>query len=69
MRTVTYFCDCGKKIKVSKGKVPECLCGKVFGISGSHLDYINRNKTWSRTTKIEFNRTTLEKDIAERNKR
>ena len=32
-------------------------------------NYVNMGKTWSKTTKVEFNHTTMDKDIAERNSR
>jgi len=32
-------------------------------------DHVNMRTTWSGQTKVEFNQTTMEKDIASRNKR
>ena len=32
-------------------------------------NYVNMRKTWSGQTKVEFNETTMDKDIAQRNKR
>ena len=32
-------------------------------------DHVNMRTTWSGQTKVEFNQTTMEKDIAQRNKR
>ena len=32
-------------------------------------NYVNMRKTWSGQTKVEFNQTTMDKDIAQRNKR
>jgi len=69
MRTIWYYCNCGKRTKGIKGKVPQCSCGEVFGRTGSHLDGINMRKTWSGQTKVEFSKTTIDKDIEERNRR
>jgi|TARA_Y100000593_G_scaffold68129_1_gene125206 hypothetical protein len=48
---------------------PVCKCGKLFGTSGNISDYINMRKTWSGQTKVEFSQTTIDQDIADRNKR
>tara|TARA_R100001530_G_C4289563_1_gene147689 strand:+ start:617 stop:805 length:189 start_codon:yes stop_codon:yes gene_type:complete len=32
-------------------------------------NYVNMRKTWSGQTKVEFNQTTMDEDIAQRNKR
>ena len=36
---------------------------------GAINNHINMRKTWSGTTKIEFSETTMDEDIANRNKR
>ena len=65
----TYYCDCGSSVEVIPDKLPECKCGKVFGVSGNISDYINMRTTWSSQTKVEFSQTTMDADIAERNNR
>lgn len=64
-----YYCDCGKSVRIEDEEGPKkCNCGKIFGsYSGSHLNYINMHKTLSRTTKVEFNTTTMDKTIKEMN--
>ena len=32
-------------------------------------NYVNMRKTWSGQTKVEFSQTTIDQDIADRNKR
>ena len=64
-----YFCECGNKVEIQSNQTKECDCGKVFGSSGSISNYINMRKTWSGTTKVEFSETTIDKDIANRNRR
>ena len=49
--------------------LPECKCGKVFGVSGNISDYINMRTTWSSQTKVEFSQITIDEDIAQRNRR
>ena len=43
---------------------------KKFNFSdGAINNYINMRKTWSGQTKVEFSQTTMDEDIANRNKR
>ena len=65
----TYYCICGGRVKEVPGKISECKCGKVFGIKGKVSDHINMRNTWSGKTQVEFSQTTMDKDIADRNKR
>ena len=68
--TRTYYCEqCKKCIDFQKNDIPECKCGKIFGVTGKLSDYINMRKTWSGQTKVEFSTTTIDQDIANRNKR
>ena len=64
-----YFCQCGEKTEVQTGEAKQCKCGKVFGTSGKISDYINMRNTRSGQTKVEFSQTTIDQDIADRNKR
>ena len=66
----TYYCeDCEKCVDIDMKKLPECKCGKIFGVSGNISDYINMRNTWSGQTKVEFSQTTMDEDIAQRNRR
>ena len=66
----TYYCeDCEKCVDIDMKKLPECKCGKIFGVSGNISDYINMRNTWSGQTKVEFSTTTMDADIADRNRR
>ncbi len=65
----TYYCICGGRVKEVPGKISKCKCGKVFGIKGKVSDHINMRNTWSGQTKVEFSQTTIDKDIADRNRR
>ena len=65
----TYYCICGNSTKSIPGKITECKCGKVFGVTGKVSDHINMRSTWSGTTQVEFSQKTMDEDIAERNAR
>ena len=68
--TRTYYCEqCKKCIDFQKNDIPECKCGKIFGVTGKLSDYINMRKTSSGQTKVEFSTTTIEQDIKDRNNR
>ena len=69
MRTRTYYCECGEKTEVARGEIKQCECGKVFGSGSKISDHINMRNTLSGTTKMEFTQTTMNADIAERNRR
>ena len=62
-----YYCQCGIRTEVPADEIKQCKCGKVFGTSGKISDYINMRTTWSATTKVEFNQTTIDEDIKQRN--
>ena len=69
-RIITYYCDeCKKCVDFERHATPLCKCGKLFGVKGNISDYINMRKTWSGQTKVEFSTTTIDQDIANRNKR
>lgn len=63
-----YYCNhCGNGTEVVSGKVTECECGKVFGMSNKLSSYINMRNTLAHTTKIEFSETTVEESVKKMN--
>ena len=66
-----YYCSkCGGRTEVPKNSSKQCNCGRVFGGRVSKVsDHINMRTTWSGQTKVEFNQTTMDEDIAKRNAR
>ena len=45
-------------------------CKHNFNLKRESMsNYINMRNTWSGQTKVEFSQTTIDKDIAERNRR
>ena len=65
----TYYCECGGKVEITKDIIPECNCGKIFGHNFKTSDHVNMRTTWSGQTQVEFSQTTIDEDIAERNRR
>jgi len=66
----TYWCDiCEKCVDIDMKKLPQCKCGKVFGLNFKTSNHVNMRTTWSGQTKIEFSQTTIDEDIAQRNRR
>ena len=64
-----YYCECGVRTEVPVNEIKQCECGKVFGTTGKVSDHINMRTTWSGQTQVEFSKTTMDKDIAQRNRR
>ena len=66
----TYYCeDCEKCVDIDVKVSNQCKCGHAFGVSSNISDYINMRNTWSGQTKVEFSQTTIDEDIAQRNRR
>ena len=67
---IIFYCHrCGEKGEFETKKDMKCACGNYVNKHSNIGNNINMRKTWSGTTKVEFNQTTMDKDIAERNKR
>jgi hypothetical protein len=55
------------KYDEEKGKVIEL--SEIPISTDDTRNYVNMRKTWSGQTKVEFNQTTMDQDIADRNAR
>ena len=65
----TYWCDiCEKCVDIDMKVSSECKCGKIFGVNFKTSNHVNMRNTWSGQTKIEFSETTIDEDIAQRNR-
>ena len=65
----TYWCDiCEKCGDIDMKVASECKCGKIFGVNFKTSNHVNMRNTWSGQTKIEFSETTIDEDIAQRNR-
>ena len=69
-RNRTYYCNsCRKCIDFKANDDYICKCGHIFGKVANISDGINMRKTWSGQTQVEFSQTTIDQDIADRNRR
>ena len=50
-----------------KGKVVEAKCAPIN--LNNTKDHVNMRTTWSGQTQVEFSQTTIDQDIADRNRR
>ena len=68
---IIYYChQCGKKGEFETKKEMQCDCGSYAEIDKKRnrtSNHINMRKTWSGTTKIEFNETTVDESIKKMN--
>tara|TARA_Y100000310_G_scaffold220005_1_gene221433 strand:+ start:353 stop:559 length:207 start_codon:yes stop_codon:yes gene_type:complete len=66
---IIFFCStCGQRGEFETKKEMKCDCGNYVKDHDKASNHVNMRKTWSGTTKVEFNQTTIEQDIADRNK-
>ena len=69
-RNRTYYCNsCKQCIDFKPNDEHICKCGYIFGKTVIISDGINMRKTWSGQTQVEFSQTTIDQDIADRNRR
>ena len=67
--SITLFCHkCGTKSEFESKKDMHCPCGYNVEKRNRANDHVNMRTTWSGTTKIEFSNTTMDEDIARRNR-
>ena len=69
-RTRTYYCNqCQKATDfvLPTTEMIECECGYTFGRKFDNTrNHVNMRKTWAKTSKVEFNQTTMADDIKSR---
>ena len=67
--SITLYCHkCGTKSEFENKKDMCCPCGYRIEKRNRASDHVNMRTTWSGTTKVEFSNTTMEEDIANRNR-
>ena len=67
---IIFFCHkCDTKVECETKAEMKCDCGHYVKKHDNVKDHVNMRNTWSGTTKVEFNTTTMDQDIAERNSR
>jgi len=66
---ILFICHrCNTKVECETKAEMICDCGNYVKDHDDVRNYVNMRNTWSGTTKVEFSTTTMEEDIAERNK-
>ena len=67
--SITLYCHkCGTKSEFESKRQMRCSCGYSIEKRNRASDHVNMRKTWSGTTKVEFSTTTMDEDIANRNR-
>ena len=67
---ILFICHrCNTKVECETKAEMICDCGHYVKDHDDTRNHVNMRNTWSKTTQIEFNHTTMDKDIAERNSR
>ena len=65
---IIYYCyKCGKRGEFETKKEMQCDCGHYVEKRNNTKDHVNMRTTWSGTTQVEFNETTVEESIKEMN--
>ena len=66
---IIFFCHkCNTKIECETKAEMVCDCGHYVKKRGRAKDNVNMRTTWSGTTKVEFNQTTMDKSIEDMRK-
>ena len=66
---IIFFCHrCNRKTECETKAQMKCDCGNYIKNRNNAKDHVNMRTTWSGTTKVEFSSTTMDEDIARRNR-
>ena len=66
---IIFYCHrCRQKGEFENKKDMKCDCGNYINKRNNTKDHVNMRTTWSKTTQVEFNNTTIEDSIKEMNK-
>ena len=63
MAIVFYCHKCNTKVECETKAEMKCDCGNYVNKRNRVKDYVNMRTTWSGTTKVEFNQTTMDESI------
>ena len=65
---IIFYCHkCGEKGEFEKKADMRCDCGHYVKDHGNTRNHVNMRNTWSKTTQVEFNTTTLEESVKRMN--
>ena len=66
---IIFYCHrCNQKGEFEKKRDMRCDCGHYINKRNNTKDHVNMRTTWSGTTKVEFNQTTIEDSIQDMRK-
>jgi len=66
---IIFYCHrCGQKGEFENKNDMKCDCGNYINKRNNTKDHVNMRTTWSKTTQVEFNTTTIDESIKEMNK-
>ena len=66
---IIFYCyRCGKRGEFETKKEMRCDCGHYVKNRNNVKDHVNMRNTWAKTTKVEFNTTTVDESIKRMNK-
>ena len=61
---ILFYCHkCGAKNEFEKKADMRCDCGHYVKDHDDTRNHVNMRKTWSGTTKVEFNETTIDESV------
>ena len=61
---IIFFCHrCNTKIECETKAEMVCDCGHYVKDHDNTKDHVNMRNTWAKTTKVEFNETTVDESI------
>ena len=67
---IIFFCHkCDTKVECETKAQMKCDCGHYVKDHDNTKNHVNMRNTWAKTTQVELSSTTMEQDIAERNRR
>ncbi len=65
---IIFFCHrCDTKVECETKAEMVCDCGHYVKDHDNTKDHVNMRTTWSKTTQVEFNTTTVEDSIKRMN--
>ena len=65
---IIFYCHrCGQKGEFENKKDMKCDCGNYINKRNNTKNYVNMRTTWSKTTQVEFNQTTMDESIKKMN--
>lgn len=65
---IVYFCHkCNNKVECATKAEMICACGNHAKDHEDTRNHVNMRNTWSKTTQVEFNTTTIDESIKRMN--